>query len=100
MISDCWLLRDGRGDLTSHNTATAFAVGDNTARQAELGGREAVVANTDLSITQLSQGARGITGGSEVEAAAVTATNEGAGADSQRCNCNEGLHCSDGMQLL
>ena len=93
------VIRDG-GDLTSHNAATALAVGDHSARQAELGGREAVVTNTDLSIVKLAQRAGDITRGSEVEAAAVTATSEGVGADGQRCNCNEALHCSGGMQLL
>lgn len=85
-----------RGLLTSNHAATALTISDNTSIQAELGGQEAVVANTDLSIAQLSQRAGLITRCGEVEAAAVTAANEGIGTDSQRRNGNEALHCSNG----
>lgn len=48
--------------LTSDGAAAARAVGDGTARvDAELSRREAVIANADLAVTQLAEGARGTT---------------------------------------
>lgn len=79
--------------LTSQDTAAAVAVSNTTARvDTVLSRRQVVVTNAVLAVAQLADGARSTTGSSEVEAAAVTAANEGVGAGSESRESDEGLH--------
>lgn len=79
--------------LTSDDASTAIFVGDGAARvDAELRRRQAVVTDTDLTIAKLSQAAGDITGGSDVEAAAIAAAHESIGTGSESREGNEVLH--------
>lgn len=78
--------------LTSDHTATALAVGDDRILETEGRSRQSSIADTDLAIAELAKGARGAARGSDLEAAAVTAANEGASAGGESSNSNEVLH--------
>ena len=81
--------------LTGQDAATAFVVGDGTLGvDAVLSCRQGAVTDAVLAVTQLAELAGGTARGAEAEAAGITAANEGVGAGSEGCECDEVLHRS------
>lgn len=85
--------------LTGDDAATAFTVSDSTARvDAEVCSGQTVVTNTNLAITELTKRSGDTARGSQVEAAAIAATNKGISAGSEGCDGDEALHYASRMQ--
>lgn len=79
--------------LTSQDTSTAITVGDATAGvNAVLSRTQAVVTNTVLTISELTQFTLGASRDVDVEAAARASANEGIGTSREGSDGNKVLH--------